>query len=68
MIAYSLIPEAQKHNFLSDLSRKLGADGALPKGWPESPDKFVDKLNAYRLRALADQRTAVPLKPPAARV
>ena len=30
-----------------------GADGALPKGWPLNPQAMVDKLNAYRERALA---------------
>ena len=68
MIGYDLVPEAQKHNFMGDLNRRLGADGALPKGWRGSPDKFVDELNAYRSQALADQCSARPLKPPAAPV
>jgi hypothetical protein len=34
------------------VSRFLGADGALPGGWPQSVEKMVALLNDYRTRAL----------------
>lgn len=51
MIGYMLEPAARKDTALSRMARGFGADGALPKGWPGSPEKMVEDLNAYRLWA-----------------
>jgi hypothetical protein len=40
---------------LAVLARLAGAEGALPKGWPKSPDAMAAILNDYRERALAFQ-------------
>ncbi|WP_165185151.1 hypothetical protein [Caulobacter soli] len=52
MIGYMLEPAARKDTALNRIARSFGADGALPKGWPGSPEKMVEDLNAYRLWAL----------------
>lgn len=52
MIGYNLVPAARKATALGRIARSFGADGALPKGWPGSPEKMVEDLNAYRLWAL----------------
>jgi hypothetical protein len=52
MIGYFLEPSVRKDTAMAKINRGLGADGALPKGWPGSPEKMVEDLNAYRLWAL----------------
>ncbi len=52
MIGYNLQPAARKQTALGKIARSFGADGALPKGWPGSPEKMAEDLNAYRLWAL----------------
>jgi hypothetical protein len=37
------------------VSGLVGAEGALPRGWPKSPEAMVTLLNDYRERALAFQ-------------
>ena len=52
-IGYNLRPEARANSVLSNVSRRFGADGALPPHlWPGSPDKMVEELNDYRSTAL----------------
>lgn len=52
MIGYNLVPAARKDTALGRIARSFGADGALPKGWPGSPEKMAEDLNAYRVWAL----------------
>jgi hypothetical protein len=47
--------EGRQPSKLSALARLAGAEGALPKGWPKSPEAMVVILNDYRERALAVQ-------------
>ena len=37
------------------ITRSLGADAALPKGWPMSPDAMVEQLNTFRAQVLAER-------------
>ena len=53
MIGYNFTPGARKDTAIAKLARGLGADGALPRAWPQSPEKMAETLNAYRARALA---------------
>jgi hypothetical protein len=53
MIGYNWEPGAKKDTAARRLVRAFGADGALPKGWPGSPEQMVEDLNAYRLWALS---------------
>jgi hypothetical protein len=55
MIGYNYSPDAPDVSSLVKVSRRFGADAALPKGWPGSPDVMVDELNAFRERALASR-------------
>ena len=52
MIGYVYSPGRKPDTLGRKVSRALGADGALPKSWPGSPEKMVDLLNDYRARAL----------------
>ncbi|MBO9709282.1 MAG: hypothetical protein J7521_13830 [Caulobacter sp.] len=52
MIGYNLVPAARNQTALGRMARSFGADGALPKGWPGSPDAMVEDLKAYRQWAL----------------
>lgn len=52
MIGYYLEPSARKDTAMAKITRSFGGDGALPEGWPGSPEKMVEDLNAYRLWAL----------------
>jgi hypothetical protein len=54
MVGYNYRPGARSDGMLAQISRRLGADGALPKGWPMSPEALVDDLNAFRARALGE--------------
>jgi hypothetical protein len=59
-IGYNYKPSARKASTVNDLARSLGADGTLPKGWTRSPDKIVEELNGYRLRAAGDGDATFP--------
>lgn len=52
MVGYNFEPTAGKNSSLIRWNRRLGADGALPEGWPLSAEKMAEELNAYRLQAL----------------
>ena len=53
MIGYDLAEHARPDSYLGDMARHFGADGALPKTLPGSPESIVADLNAYRAAALA---------------
>lgn len=53
MIGYNFAPGARKDSTLIRVNRFVGAEGALPQGWPGSPDRMVERINAYRALALA---------------
>ena len=53
MIGYNYAQGARPASALRDLGRRFGADGAISKGFPGSPERLVEELNAYRARALA---------------
>lgn len=53
MIGYNFAPGARKDSTLIRVNRFAGAEGALPKGWPGSPERMVERINAYRAQALA---------------
>lgn len=48
MIGYNFKRSAVRVTSAVYLARQFGADGALPKGWHQSPESMVEKLNAYR--------------------
>ena len=52
MIGYNFKPGARERTRMLDFSRRLGADGALPRAWPGSAEHMVDELNSYRTKAL----------------
>lgn len=54
MIGYNFAPGARTDSTLIRVNRLVGAEGALPKGWPGSPELMVERINAYRARALAE--------------
>lgn len=54
MIGYNYRPGAGPDSMLARINRRLGADCALPKGWPMSPEAMVEQLNACRARALGN--------------
>ena len=56
MIGYNFAPGVRKDTVMAKIVRGLAADGALPKGWSESPDEMAQTLNAYRARALSARR------------
>jgi len=62
MIGFNYKPGAREVSPIARLNRRLGADGALPKGWAQSPENVATELNEYRVRAIATQN------PTAARV
>ena len=53
MIGFNYTSEAQKNSILVRLSQSIGADGGLPTGWTQSPEKIVVHLNSYRAKVLA---------------
>ncbi|MNF09851.1 hypothetical protein D3C80_2106200 [compost metagenome] len=53
LIGYNFAPSARKASALIRVNRFLGAEAALPKGWPGSSEEMVERLNAYRAKALA---------------
>ena len=63
MIGYNYKPGARATLRLAKLNRLFGADGALPKGWPRSPERMAEELNSYRLQATrGEQPTVTPSK------
>lgn len=58
MIGYNFAPGARKVSPLIRVNRLAGAEGALPKVWPGSPERMVERINAYREQALAKDLTA----------
>ncbi|WP_406853021.1 hypothetical protein WEU32_04430 [Brevundimonas sp. BH3] len=52
VIGYNFAP-GSKDTTLIRMNRFVGAEGALPQGWPGSPDRMVERINAYRALALA---------------
>ena len=58
MIGFNFKPEAKtQRTLLRKLNSRLGAEDALPKLWPGSPDQLVKELNAYREQALETDST-----------
>lgn len=53
MIGYNFEPGARKDSALRSVARRLGAEAALPKGWPLSAEEMAELLNDYRREALA---------------
>jgi hypothetical protein len=51
MIGFNYRPGARPTSRLTKLNRWAGADGALQRGWPGSPESMVQKLNDLRLQA-----------------
>lgn len=48
MVGYNFKPGVRKPSALGAITRGLGAEAALPKGWPQSPEQLVDELETYR--------------------
>ena len=53
MVGYNFRPGARPESVMLELNRKLGAEAALPSGWPMSAEQMVDELNAFRAQALS---------------
>lgn len=53
MIGFNFRPGAASRTRLAEFNRRLGAEGALPKLWPGSPEHMVEELNDFREQALA---------------
>lgn len=52
IVGYNFRPGARPVTAMSQINQFLGADGGLPRGWPDSTEQMVDLLNTYRQRAL----------------
>jgi len=52
MIGFNYKAGASPRPRLARFNRAFGAEGALPKGWPQSPEALAAQLNAYRAQAL----------------
>ena len=52
MIGYNYAEGARPESVLLSLNRRFGADGALSKGFPGSPEQLVEELNRHRAQAL----------------
>jgi hypothetical protein len=52
MIGYNYVAGYKPDNLVKKFNRAFGAEAALPRGWPSSPEKMVTLLNDYRARAL----------------
>lgn len=65
MIGYNYREGVREVSAMARLGRALGAEGALPKGWPMSPEKMVVELNGYRERALGAGSTGPGTSGPA---
>jgi hypothetical protein len=55
MIGYNYSPGVRPESIMGRIARRLGADAALPKGWPMSPEAMVEHLNAVRAQALGER-------------
>jgi hypothetical protein len=55
MIGYNFRTGVRPDTTMNRIARRFGADAALPKGWPMSPDAMVEHLNAYRAQALGER-------------
>lgn len=55
MIGYNFRPGVKPDTRLRAIARSLGADAALPKGWPMSPDAMVEHLNTFRAQVLGER-------------
>jgi hypothetical protein len=55
MVGFNYRPGVGPDTAMARIARRLGADGALPKGWPMSPDALADHLNAVRANALGER-------------
>jgi hypothetical protein len=53
MIGYNFAPGVKKSSVMRSITKSLGAEAALPKGWPFSPEDMAVLLNEYRRRAMA---------------
>jgi hypothetical protein len=58
MIGYNFRPGVKPESTMGRIARRFGADAALPKGWPMSPDAMVEHLNAVRAQALGERAPA----------
>lgn len=48
MVGYNFKPGVRKPSALRSITRGLGAEAALPKGWPQSPEQLAEELESYR--------------------
>jgi hypothetical protein len=51
MVGYNYKPGVRPERAISFNARAFGADGAIPKAFPWSPQRMADELNSYRLKA-----------------
>ncbi len=51
MVGYNFKPGVRKPSALRSITRGLGAEAALPKGWPQSPEQLAEELESCRRRA-----------------
>jgi hypothetical protein len=54
MIGYDYRPGAARHPRMAAFNRRFGAEAALSKGWPKSPEVMAEELNADRFRAIGN--------------
>jgi len=52
MIGYNFAPGVKKSSVMRSITKSLGAEAALPKGWQFSPEEMAVLLNEYRRRAM----------------
>ena len=52
MIGFNYRAGASPRRRLARFNRAFGAEAALPRGWPQSPEALAAQLNAYRAQAL----------------
>ena len=52
MIGYNFAPGVRKSSVMRSITKSLGAEAALPKGWQFSPEEMAVLLNEYRRRAM----------------
>ena len=58
MVGFNFAQGARQDSTLVRVSEFLGAEGALPGGWQESTERMVERLNAFRDKALAQDAEA----------
>ncbi|KAF0214131.1 MAG: hypothetical protein FD139_2585 [Methylocystaceae bacterium] len=54
-VVYNFAPGKAPGSLITNLNRTHGFEGWLPLGWRLTPEEMVERLNAYRARALAAQ-------------